>query len=105
LSITSSPNTNCIEEPKTRGWEGSSPSTTTNISPISKGSQSTADRGSGQAYNLTAKKAKTFKEVIIGKITVYSKPVLALFDFGVSYCYISDSFIALHSIPIVCLNN
>ena len=66
------------------------------ISPSSKGSQSITDRGSGQAYNLIAKEAVTFEEVIIGKITVHSKPVLALFDSGASYCYISDSFIVLH---------
>ena len=36
---------------------------------------------------------------------VQSKPFLALYDSGASHCYISDSFIALHSIPIVCLDN
>ena len=43
--------------------------------------------------------------MIIGKITVHSKLVLALFDSDASHCYISDSFTALHSIAVECLNN
>ena len=36
---------------------------------------------------------------------VHPKPVLALFDSGASHCFISDSFIALHFIPIIYLDN
>ena len=54
---------------------------------------------------MTAKEAQTSGEVVTGKITVHSKPVLALFDFGASHCYISDSFTTLHSIPVECLHN
>ena len=73
--------------------------------PIQRGARTAAGRGRGQAYNLTAEEAETSEEVITGKITVYSKPVLTLFDSGVSHCYISDSFTTLHSIPIECLDN
>ena len=41
--------------------------------------------------------------MLTGKITIHLKPVLALFDSGVSH-YISDSFTALHSIPVECLD-
>jgi len=34
-----------------------------------------------------------------GTILVYSVPVISLFDFGASHCYISTSFITKHSIP------
>ena len=63
-----------------------------------KGNQNYTGHGRRQAYNLIAKEAETSEEVIIDKITVHSKPVLALFDSCTSHCYISDSFIALHSI-------
>ena len=72
---------------------------------VQRGTRATAGRRRGQAYNLTGKEAETSEEVITGKITVNSKLVLALFDSGASHCYILDSFIALHSIPIVCLDN
>ena len=39
------------------------------------------------------------EEVITGNIRVHSHPVLALFDSGASHCYISDNFVAVHSIP------
>ena len=51
------------------------------------------------------KKAKTSKEVITGKITVHYKLILALFDSGASHCFISDSFTALHSIPVKYLDS
>jgi len=38
--------------------------------------------------------------VVASKIMVHSKPFLALFDSGTSHCFISDSFTALHSIPL-----
>ena len=49
---------------------------------------------------MTAKEAETSEEVLTGKITVHSKHVLALFDSAASHCFISDSFIALHSIHV-----
>jgi len=54
---------------------------------------------------LTAEEAETSEEVVTGKITVHSKPVLALFDSGASHCYISDSFTALHSIHVKYLDH
>ena len=54
---------------------------------------------------MTAKEAQTFGEVVTGKIMVHSKPVLALFDSGASHYYISDSFTALHSIPVEYLDH
>jgi len=54
---------------------------------------------------LIAKEAETSEEVITGKITVHSKPVLALFDSGASHCYISGSFTALNSIPVKYLDH
>jgi len=54
---------------------------------------------------LTAEEAETSEEMVIGMITVHSKHVLALLDFGVSHCYISNSFSALHSIPVKYLDH
>jgi len=67
--------------------------------PAPRGGRTTAGRGRGRAYNLTAEEAQASGEVVTGKIMVHSKPVLALFDSGASHCYISDNFIALNSIP------
>ena len=53
---------------------------------------------------MTAEKAETSKEVITGKITIHSKPVMALFDSNASHYFISDNFTALHSIPVECLD-
>ena len=72
---------------------------------VQRGTRATAGRRRGQAYNLTAEESETSKEVITGKITVHSKLFLALFDFGASHCYISDSYTALYSIPVECLDN
>jgi len=36
---------------------------------------------------------------------VHSKLILALFDFDAFHYFISDSFTALHSIPLICLDN
>ena len=49
--------------------------------------------------------AETSKEVVVGKIIVHSKPILILFDSGAFYYFISDSFTALYSIPLVYLNS
>ena len=73
--------------------------------PIPKGSQNCNRLRKETSLQLTAEEAETFEEVITDKITVHSKSVLALFDSGASYCYISDTFITLHSIPIECLDN
>jgi len=73
--------------------------------PVQRGARTSAGRGRGQVYNLIAEEAETSEEVTSGKITVYSKLVLSLFDSGASHCYISDSFTTLHSIPIECLDN
>ena len=73
--------------------------------PAPRGGRTTAGRGSGRAYNLTAEEPQTSGEVITGKIMVHSKPVLALFDSGASHCYIPDSFIALHSILVEYLDH
>jgi len=58
-----------------------------------------------QAYNLTVEVAKTSEEVVVGKIIMHSKSIPTLFDSNASHCFISDSFIALYSIPIVYLDN
>ena len=73
--------------------------------PVQRRGRTAVSRGRGQAYNLTTEEAKTSEEVITNKITVYSKHVLALFDSGTSYCFISDNFTALHSIHVECLDN
>ena len=70
------------------------------IRPVQRGVKTAAGRGRGQAYNLTEEEAEASEEVVTGKIRVHSKPVLALFDSGASHCYISDHFVALHSIPV-----
>jgi len=73
--------------------------------PVQRGGRTATSRGMGQTYNLTAEEAETSEEVITGKIMVHSKPFLALFDADASHCFISNSFLALHSIPVECLNN
>ena len=75
------------------------------IRPVQRGARTAAGRGRGQAYNLTEEEAEASEEVITGKIMVHSKPVLALFDSGASHCYISDHFVALHSIPVKSLDH
>jgi len=55
--------------------------------------------GRGQAFNLTAEKAEASEEVVAGTILVRSVPVISLFDSGASHCYISTSFVMMHSIP------
>ena len=67
--------------------------------PVQRGTRATTSRGRGQVYNLITEEAETFKEVVVGKIMVHSKPILALFDSSASHCFISDNFTALHSIP------
>jgi len=62
-------------------------------------------RGRGQAYNLTAEEADASGEVVAGTILVHSVLILSLFDSGASYCFISSRFIALHSIPLVCMGD
>ena len=51
------------------------------------------------------KEEETSEEVVAGKIMVQSKPVVALFDSSASHCFITNSFTALHYIPLVCLDN
>jgi len=75
------------------------------IRPVQRGVRTATGRGRGQAYNLTEEEAEASEEVITGKIMVHSKPVLALFDSGASHCYISDHFVALHSIPVKTLDH
>jgi len=74
------------------------------VRPVQRGARTAAGRGRGQAYNLTAVEAEASEEVITGNIRVHSIPVLALFDSGASHCYISDHFVALHSIPVKALD-
>ena len=75
------------------------------IRPVQRGGRTAAGRGRGQAYNLTEAEAEASEEVITGNIRVHSKPVLALFDSGASHCYISDNFVAVHSIPVKVLDH
>ena len=75
------------------------------IRPVQRGARTAAGRGRGQAFNLTEVEAETSEEVITGNIRVHSKPVLALFDSGASHCFISDHFVALHSIPVRSLDH
>ena len=75
------------------------------IRPVQRGGRTAAGRGRGQAYNLTEAEAEASEEVITGNIRVYSKPVIALFDSGASHCYISDNFVAVHSIPVRLLDH
>ena len=49
--------------------------------------------------------AETSEEVVTGKIMIHSKLFLALFDSGASHIYISDSFTALHFIPVKYLDH
>ena len=72
---------------------------------VQKETRAASSHGKGQAYNLTAEEAETSKEVIAVKIMVHSKLILALFDFDAFHYFISDSFTALHSIPLICLDN
>ena len=73
--------------------------------PVQRGGRTAAGRGRGQAYNLTEAEAEASEEVITGNISVHSHPVLALFDSGASHCYISDKFVAVHSIPVRLLDH
>jgi len=75
------------------------------VRPVQRGARTAAGRGRGQAYNLTEAEAEASEEVITGNIRVHSLPVLALFDSGASHCYISDKFVALHSIPVRSLDH
>ena len=75
------------------------------IRPVQRGGRTAAGRGRGQAYNLTEAEAEASEEVITGNIRVHSHPVLALFDSGASHCYISDKFVAVHSIPVRLLDH
>jgi len=72
---------------------------------VDQGVRTTAGCGRGQAYNLTAEEAETSEEVVTGKIMIHSKLFLALFDSGASHIYISDSFTALHFIPVKYLDH
>ena len=55
-------------------------------------------RGRAQTFNLTAEEADALEEVVTGTILVHSVPVILLFDSGASHCYISTSFVMVHSI-------
>ena len=65
-----------------------------------EGVRAGAGRRRGHVYNLTAKEAEASEEVVASKILVHSIPVLSLFDFGASHCFISSRFITLHYIPL-----
>jgi len=75
------------------------------FSQAQKGTRAAKGRGKGQACNLTAKEAGSSKELVAGKILAHFNLVLALFDSGVSHCFISDSFTALHFIPLAFMDN
>ena len=62
-------------------------------------SRAGAGRGRGQAFNLTTEEAEASEEMVAGTILVHSIPVISLFDYGASHCYISISFVTMHSIP------
>jgi len=55
-------------------------------------------RGRGQVFKLTTEKAKASEEVVTDTILVHSVPVITLFNFGVSHCYISTRIFIMHSI-------
>ena len=54
---------------------------------------------------MTVEEAEAPGEVVAGKVLVHSILILLLFDSGASHCFISSRFIALHSIPLVCMND
>ena len=58
-----------------------------------------ASRERGQAFNLTAEEAEASEKVVAGTILVHSFSVISLFDFDALHCYISTSFVMMHSIP------
>ena len=58
-----------------------------------------AGRGRGQTFNLTTEEVEASEEVVAGTILVHSVSVILLFDFGASHCYISTSFVMMHSVP------
>jgi len=64
-----------------------------------------AGRGTGQAFNLTKEEADGADDVVAGKVSIHSFPVMSLFDSGASHCFISSRFVDLHSVPSVKLKD
>jgi len=60
-----------------------------------------ANRGSGQAFTLTAEEVEASEEVVVGIILVHLVSVISLFDSGASHCYISTSFVTMHLYPVM----
>jgi hypothetical protein len=60
-----------------------------------------AGRGAGQAYNLTTDEADRSDDVVAGKVSIHSVPIMSLFDSGASHCFISSRFVDLHVVPSV----
>ena len=70
-----------------------------------KGVRVVAGRERGQSYNLIAEEAEASGEVVAYKILVHSSPILALFNSGASRYFISNRFITLHSVLLVCMDD
>ena len=68
-------------------------------------SQIAAGHGRGQAHNLTAEEGEATGDVVAGKITILSTPVLALFDSGASRCFISSRFVHELALPLEVTSN
>jgi len=63
-----------------------------------------ARRGRGRAFNLTVKEVEASEKVVAGTILVHSVPIISLFDSDASHCYLSTSFVMMHSIPCYDMN-
>lgn len=54
---------------------------------------------------MTTEDAVTSSDVVTSNILVHYIPVLCLFDFGASHCFISDSFVEDHNVACVGLDS
>ena len=59
-----------------------------------------AGRGRGLAHNLSVEEGEATGEVVAGNVSIFSTPVLALFDLGASHCFISSKFVIDLSLPL-----
>ena len=54
---------------------------------------------------MTVGEAKASADAVAGNLLVHSVPVLALFNFGASHCFISSNFVIDHLVPLDKLDN
>jgi hypothetical protein len=54
---------------------------------------------------MTSDEAQQAPDVVLGMFLAGSHPATILFDFGASHSFISSSFVARHSLPIVTMKH